>query len=109
MKTIQKTIPQMCIERFAENNGLEMEIHERKKPIGDPSRYYAHFKNCEEKDGGCLRGSFGNGATPEEAIKDYANEINLKTIVIDAFSPNRREIEVPRIVLSPAHPGKGEE
>jgi len=102
MKTVQHRIPALCIEAFAEQNDLTMETRERKKPIGDPTRFYAQVADAEVKDGRCLVGCYGNGATPEDAIKDYAKEIELKTIVIGAFSPNRKEIEVPRLVHTEA-------
>jgi hypothetical protein len=98
MKITRKEIPQMTIEEFAEKNELEMEIHERPRPVGDPSRYYAHFRRAEVKDGGMLVGSYGDGATPELAIENYAPQISLRRLVIDAYSEQRRELEVPRLV-----------
>lgn len=97
MKIEREDIPQMCIEAFAEANDLVMEIIERPLPIGDGGRYYAKFKKCEVKDGGCLVGKYGNGATPEEAIKAYAPQISLRTLVFSAMSGDRLEIRVPRL------------
>lgn len=98
VKIERKDIPQITIEEFADKYDLTMEIHERPLPEGASARFYAHFKSCEIMDRGCLRGTFGDGATPEEAIKDYAASIRLCRIVIDARHPTRREIEVPRLV-----------
>ena len=68
--------------------------------MGDPSRYYAHFKSAEAREGTCcLIGLFGNCSTPEEAIKNYAREINLRVLIIDAMSETRREITVPRLAV----------
>ena len=76
-----------------------MEVNERRVPIGSPARYYALFKSCDVKDGCLLVGSFGNGATPEEAIANYAPKIALRTLVYKAFSKNeRKEMKVPRLV-----------
>lgn len=93
------------IEAFADKHGLVMEVRERNKPVGDPSRYYAHFKSAEAREGKCfLIGLFGDGRTPEEAIAEYARTISLRTLIIDAMTEERREIEVPRLSASiPAH------
>lgn len=99
MKIQRGDVKNQCIEAFAEEHGLVMKISERKKPVGDPSRYYASFKSAEVKDGPVLIGKYGNGKTPEEAIKEYAKEIDMKILVIDAFGPGRREIDVPRLVF----------
>ncbi len=99
MKIERHEIEETIIETFADKNGLVMEVRERKKPVGDPSRYYAHFKSAEAREGQhCLIGLFGNGSTPEEAIAKYARKISLRTLIIDAMSETRREIEVPRLV-----------
>lgn len=100
MKIEKHEIDGMTIEEFADKHDLVMEIHERRTPIGDPSRYYAHFKSAEAKEGTCcLVGLFGNGSTPEEAITNYAREISLRTIIINAMRDNRREIIVPRLAV----------
>jgi len=98
MKIINKAIPQMDIVQFADQHGLEMEIHERSRPIGDPARYYAHFRRADIKNGGVLIGAFGDGSTPEEAIKSYAQRIDMQTLVINAFTEKREEIQVPRLI-----------
>lgn len=100
MKIERHEIETTKIEAFADKHGLVMEIHERKKEVGDPSRYYAHFISAEAREGTCcLIGLFGNGATPEEAVKNYACEISLRTLIIDAMRETRREIEVPRLAV----------
>lgn len=98
MKTETHEIENATIEGFADKHGLVMEIHERRKPIGDPSRYYAHFKSAEAIEGlHCLIGLYGDGSTPAEAIANYARDISLRTLIIDAMTEHRREIEVPRL------------
>jgi len=98
MKIERHDIEETTIEAFADKNGLVMEVLERKKPVGDPSRYLAHFKSAEVREGThCLEGLFANGRTPEEAIAEYASAISLRTLIIDARTKEQREIEVPRL------------
>ena len=98
MKIERHEIEKNSIEDFADQHNLVMEVHERRYPVGDPARYYAHFKSAEAREGMCaLIGLFGNGATPEEAIAAYAEEISLRTLIIDAMRTSRREIRVPRL------------
>lgn len=82
---------------FAEKHGLTMEIHER--TVSDmgarwaaDSRYYAHFKGCEIKDGSVLIGAHGNGATPEIAMAEYAQEISERRLVLNAGTTERVEL-----------------
>lgn len=100
MKIKINAIDQITIEDFADRKGFEMVVNERPKPEGDPSRYSAHFDGVEVMDRGCLGGEYGNGATPEEAIQDYAKRISLKRIAHGAYTENRREFDVPRLILS---------
>ena len=88
----------MSIEEFAERYGLTMVVRERNVPEGSSLRFYAHFKYAEIKDGRILIGESGNGATPEDAIDDYAKQIELKHLVVDAFGKNRTEMDVPRLI-----------
>jgi len=98
MKTTIEKIPEITIEEYAETNDLEMVVKERELPENDPARFYASFKHCDVKGDGVLIGSFGNGATPEEAIANYGREIHLKTLVYeDCFKGPRREIRPVRI------------
>lgn len=100
MKIVRGLVPVMTIEDFAEANRLTMEVRERKVPLGSPNRFYARFASSETKEyagDGILSGTYGSGATEAEAIADYAKEISLKLLVLDAWKPTRREIEVPRL------------
>lgn len=88
---------------FAEEHGLVMEVHERSphdmgKHWTESIRYYARFKGCEVKSGNVLIGMYGNGCTPESAMKVYAQEISERRLVIDAMTEFRREIDVPLLV-----------
>jgi len=86
----------VSFDAFADKHGLVMEIRERPGTLGD-GRYYAHFERCEVMDGGCLIGAYGNGATKEAAIADYARTLAGKRIAVDAFGvkQERREIQCP--------------
>lgn len=101
METIVEKIPRVRISKFAGEHGLTMRVVERKPSDLHrsfdfaSSRFYAHFDNCEVKEGSCLVGIFGNGATEKQAIANYAKEISNKRLVINAFRGERREIEAP--------------
>ena len=97
MKINLYKIEEMKISEFADKHGLVMEVHERKCPVGHPLRFYACFAHTEVKDGCILIGTYGNGDCPEQAINNYAKEIQFQTIVVNARSQNRREITVPRL------------
>ena len=85
---------------FADQHGLIMEIRERTpEDLGsrwsEDRRYYARFKGGEIKDGGVLQASYGNGSTPEMAMRVYAKEISGGLLVLNAYTSDRREIYVP--------------
>ena len=99
-------IEAITLKKFADRHGLIMEVHERRRPISDPARYYACFKNSEIEEKGFLMSAFGDGSTPDEAISNYIKRIEFKLLVIDAYTSNRRKIEVPRIIIP--HPAPAE-
>ena len=95
MKTKEFFLERMTIEEFGEKHNLTMEIHERSSE-DSPTRFYAHFTHSDLSDGHFLVGTYGNGHTPQEAVRNYAKEISGKLLVIDAWGKeNRREIVVP--------------
>ena len=90
------------IDSFADRHGLVMELHERKVDVNGSfpwitanHRWYAHFNHTETKEGPCLVSTHGNGPTQQAAIVDYARQISGKLLVINAFSSDRKEIQVP--------------
>ena len=98
-------VPAMTLEEFADINGLVLKVKERSSEtvsmvhVGENRRFYAMFEDSEIKEDCTLRGGFGDGATEEQAILNYAKEISEKMLVINAFdSDKRREIGVPRII-----------
>ena len=94
MKTKMFELKRMTIDEFAEENGLTMEIHER-SAIDSPTRFYANFEGAEISEYPGLVGAYGNGATPDEAVDNYAEEISGKLVVIGAYTDGRIEIPVP--------------
>ena len=98
MQVKEFMLERMTVEEFAEKHGLIMEVHERSAE-DSPDRFYAHFENSDITGDGVLIGAFGNGATAQEAIKNYAEEISGKVLAIDAWTVlNRRNIPVPILV-----------
>jgi hypothetical protein len=86
----------VSIQKFAEIRGLVMKVVERHgRDNKDPMRFYAEFKNCEERRGMFLVSNHGNGSTPTDAMIDYTEKISGKLIVLNAYSPERREIQAP--------------
>lgn len=96
-----KVVKSGTIEEFAEAHHMTMDVIERELPEGSPMRYYAKFARCEVKNRGCLEGRFGNGSTPEEAIKSYATEISMQDLVFNAYTENRKEIKCWRLTGEP--------
>ena len=90
MKVEEKLIPTTTIEELAEKYDLTMVITER-NVLSNLPKYFAKFKNVELKDGNILISNFGNGSTKKEAIQDYAKEISIKTLVLNAHSEERVE------------------
>lgn len=101
-----KAVKSGTIEEFAEAHQLTMDVVERELPERSPMRYYAKFARCEVKNRGCLEGRFGNGSTPEEAIKNYATEISMQDLVFNAHTENRKEIKCWRLTSEPANDSK---
>lgn len=91
-------LPRCDILIFEKTHDLELVVHERAKRMSDFTGYqfYCKFNNAEISDGFCLAGKFGNGNTPDEAIKNYCLEIGGgQTLVVGAYSEQRKEIVVP--------------
>lgn len=98
MNIIKEFIPTCTFDEFADQHGLVMLIKERAvdgKLIGPDARYFAHFKDSDVSEPGVLIGRYGNGASPEKAIEQYARELIGARLVIDAYTPERREIQCP--------------
>lgn len=84
----------MTITELAEMVGRPLEV------VRYPGRWQASMRGAEVKEGPILAGAFGRGATPEEALADYAGRIAGKTIVFDAYTDKRQTINVPAEVTT---------
>lgn len=98
MKIKKNYLARLTIEEFADQHFLTMVVQERSKKHGLP-RFYASFENSEIKGDGILIGMCGNGETEEAAIKDYGERISGETLVLDAYTDSRREIQVPVLIV----------
>ena len=89
--------PRNTIKAFAEQHDLTIIIRERPEFLWNNGRFTASFEGADEKGDGVLIGTYGNGNSHEEAIRDYAKKISSKTLVFGAYTPDRKEIRVPII------------
>jgi hypothetical protein len=96
METERHFLPESTLEEFAEKYNLTMEIHERENPRNGIEPFYAHFKRCDVSDGALLRGTYGNGNTPDEAVRNYIPEISA--IAINGNTDNCVYIKVPKLI-----------
>lgn len=102
--TFETRSPMVSLSDFTKKHGLEMVVTER--PLGDFARnrslprYYANFRNVDLKQNCTLYGFYGNGNTPEEAIREYAKGILGEWLIVNAAGPDRREILAPNEWLS---------
>ena len=77
--------------------GFELVVNERHKST-TASRYYVNFEGGEVMEGGCLVGSCGDGNTIDEAIIDYCQQVETKRMAFGAYTDNRKEIVLPKLV-----------
>lgn len=67
------------------------------------SRYVAEFESTrvvEDKRDSVMAGLYGNGGTPEEAVRDYVEKIRGKWLIIHAMDEERRkEFGVPHTLI----------
>lgn len=82
---------------FEKEIGRELIIDERMTTDNNYS-YSARFKGGETIDGGVLCTYSGRGQTIDDAIRDYAKIISGQTMVFNAYSKGRREVEVPILI-----------
>jgi len=91
------------LEDFAAAHGLTMLVNERPRSLCESMahmswpgcRYCARFDDVETKDGLILTGEYGNGATPEAAIIDYAKRIAGKRLVFLPLQGERKDFDAP--------------
>ena len=105
MKISVKAIIPHDLAEFADANGLEIEVRERdgrtmeNMKMQPSDRFYARFKGVEVSEGRCLRGTYGNGGTPDAAIHAYCKEIQGLCLVKDAYKDTRKEIQAPSLLV----------
>lgn len=100
MKVIINELERVELETFADKHSLVMHVGERDMAaqLMGLAKYTAKFKGVEVKKGLALEGAYGNGATPENAIKDYCSAISSQWIVVNAYGDNRRVIYAPHLI-----------
>ncbi len=80
----------MIFEQYVHLLGLRLECQMRA-----PGDWYAHCSRVEVKEGSVLKAVYGDGATPDQAVRLYAKALAGRRIVLNATGPNRIEYEVP--------------
>lgn len=101
MEIVRNYILQASLGPWADALGLVMEVNERVNPPTPSSRFYASFRGVEVMERSMLRSTFGNGATEDEAIRNYAAEISHKRLVFHAMGEDRHEFQAPLLVWCP--------
>ena len=100
MKVRTTSQPRATLEEFADRHNLVMEVKERPLDCQHHGKYTASFERAETTTPGSriLTGAYGDGETPEDAMRDYGQEISGKILVVNAWGDGRRELDVPIIV-----------
>lgn len=92
---VEKRVPEpTTLEEFADVNDLTMKVID----YGN-GRVCASFAGAEVKQGSCLASVYGQAATQEAAIANYAKQISGEILAINAFHLDRREVRVPRFKM----------
>lgn len=90
---------QLTLEQFADIFDLVLEVRRRNsKDSAESERWYAEFADCEVLKEPMLISGFGNGRTPEQAIREYARRISGTKLVKHAhIKESRVEFNVPHL------------
>lgn len=103
MEIVEYNIEDLSIDEFADRHGLTMTVRERspKYMRTEDCRFYASFDYCDTIGDGVLIGTFGNGATADAAIANYAKDISHERIMVKK-PPIRERVEicVPRLYFN---------
>ncbi len=96
----QKEIRQVEILDYEKEIGVELVVNERNSYAinNGLKRYYVSFKNSEILGFGTLTSLSGNANTIDDALEYYCNEISNKTLVLNAYTENRKEIQIPTLI-----------
>ena len=88
------------IREFCKMQGLDINVVFRSHLFdspNDPALFYAKIDKVDVREGGMLRGSFGNGNNPQEAIDNLCREYSGRSLVFDAFNEKlmqREEVDI---------------
>lgn len=80
----------MTIEEYCGVIDVELKCIMRR-----PGDWYATASYVEVMDNGGLRGEYGDGKNPNEALRQYAMQLAGKRIAVKAKTKERREFNVP--------------
>jgi hypothetical protein len=66
------------------------------------NRWMCEFEShCVVKDGDCVIGMYGDGRTPQEAIDNYVEKIQGRTLIFDGYGGDKaREYVFPKYCAS---------
>jgi hypothetical protein len=100
MIVVIEQLAKCTIEDFADAHDLVMLVTERNvRRISSDKKYYARFDGAEDKEdssSGTLESTYGNGGSPDEAIRNYAYKISGRVLIFNAASKkDRLEIQCP--------------
>jgi hypothetical protein len=83
----------VSLEQFAEIIGVDIVV---RRYAGQEGRWTAQLEHTDVLQGGCLVAEFGNGATGDTAMREYAKTIAGKRIAVNGISDRRQEFNVPK-------------
>jgi len=83
----------VTLDEFIEQNKLR--VYRTFTRPADNRSFHFRILHAEVLHEGLLKGLFGEGKTPKSAEADYVEKIKGKTIVLEAYSNLRQEIQVP--------------
>ena len=85
----------ITLSELADILGINLEIV---RYPNQNNRFSCSFERSEakkNKDDIFLTGTYGNGRSPQAAMRDYVRNIRGLLLIINAYSPNRKEFQVP--------------
>lgn len=96
-------LDKMTLGEFQSKHKLRMTIGERSAAAMGSRwrpelRFFASFDNCNIVENGCICGYSGDGATEEEAIRNYGKNISEKIMRINSLVNIGTDFKVPVII-----------
>jgi hypothetical protein len=77
---------------------IQVPLRIRQRINKDIPPWLCSFERGEIKQGCMLSGIYGDGSTPDEAIRDYARQVKGQILIVGAATQNRREYFVPESI-----------